>query len=132
MGPQQITDRIWRVAGSDMTDRRDSAVYLIDAGEPLLVDCGSGHGFKNMIANIAKAGFQPGDVKTLIMTHCHADHIGAADLLRSNFGTQLVMHEKDADILERGDIRLTAAFCFDVDLKPTPCRYAPYRRCRKS
>ena len=60
MGPQQITDRIWRVAGSDMTDRRDSAVYLIDAGEPLLVDCGSGHGFENMIANIAKGRLSAG------------------------------------------------------------------------
>jgi glyoxylase-like metal-dependent hydrolase (beta-lactamase superfamily II) len=52
------------------------------------------------------------------MTHCHVDHIGAAPLLRSRFGTRLVVHEKDAEILERGDMRLTAAFCFDVDLKP--------------
>lgn len=120
MGPQRVTDRIWRVGGSDLTDGRDSAVYLIDAGEPVLVDCGSGHGFDNLIVNIGKAGFRPDDLKTLIMTHCHADHIGAAGLLRSHFGTKLVMHENDADILERGDIRLTAAFCFEVDLKPTP------------
>jgi glyoxylase-like metal-dependent hydrolase (beta-lactamase superfamily II) len=120
MGPQQITDMIWRVAGSDMTNARDSAVYLIDAGEPVLIDCGSGHGFDRMLANIERAGFRPADIKTLIMTHCHADHIGAGPLLRSRFGTQLVMHEKDAEIVERGDIRLTAAFCFDVDLKPLP------------
>ena len=119
MGPQRITTNIWRIAGSDLTDARDCAVYLINAGEPVLVDCGSGHGFSNLLANIRKAGFRPDDVKTLIMTHCHADHIGAAGLLRSHFGTKLVMHEKDADILERGDIRLTAAFCFDVNLKPT-------------
>ena len=120
MGPQQITDTIWRVAGSDMTNGRDSAVYLIDAGEPILVDCGSGHGFENMLANIRKAGFRPDDIQALVMTHCHADHIGAAHLLRSQFGTKLVMHEKDAEIVERGDIRLTAAFCFDVDFKPLP------------
>ncbi|MBP1747612.1 MAG: zn-dependent hydrolase including glyoxylase [Deltaproteobacteria bacterium] len=120
MGPQQITDRIWRVGGSDMTDARDSAVYLIDLGEPVLVDCGSGHGFESLIVNIGKAGFRPHDIKTLIMTHCHVDHIGAAHILRSHFGTQLVMHEKDADIVERGDTRLTAAFCFDVDFKPLP------------
>lgn len=120
MGPQQITDTIWRVAGSDMTNGRDSAVYLIDAGEAILVDCGSGHGFDNTLANIGRAGFRPDDIRTLIMTHCHVDHIGAAHLLRSHFGTKLVMHEKDAEIVERGDIRLTAAFCFDVDFKPLP------------
>lgn len=118
MGPQQITDRIWRVAGSDLTNARDSAVYLINAGEPVLVDCGSGHGFENMLAHIQKTGVQPDDIRTLVMTHCHADHIGAAGLVRSRFGTKLIMHEADADILERGDMRLTAAFCFDVDLKP--------------
>lgn len=101
-----------------MTDPRDSAVYLLDLGEPVLIDCGSGHGFDRMVDNVRKAGFEPDGIKTLIMTHCHVDHIGAAPLLRSRFGTRLVVHEKDAEILQRGDIRLTAAFCFDVDLKP--------------
>lgn len=103
-----------------MTNPRDSAVYLIDAGGPVLIDCGSGHGFESMLVNIKKAGFRPDDIRTLVMTHCHADHMGAAPLMRSRFGTRLVMHEKDAEIVERGDIRLTAAFCFDVDLKPLP------------
>ena len=67
-----------------------------------------------------KAGFQPDNIVALVMTHCHADHIGAANLWKSYFGTKLVMHDKDADIVERGDIRLTAAFCFDVDFKPLP------------
>ncbi len=120
MEPQQITDRIWRVAGSDMTDARDSAVYLIDFGELVLVDCGSGHGFENTLVSIRKAGFDPDNIKSLVMTHCHADHIGAAGMWKSHFGTKLIMHEKDAEIVERGDIRLTAAFCFDVDFKPLP------------
>jgi len=118
MGPQRITKILWRVAGADMTNPRDSAVYLLDLGEPVLIDCGSGHGFERMADNIRKAGFDPGSIRVLIMTHCHVDHIGAAPLVRARFGSQLVIHEKDAEILERGDTRLTAAFCFDVDLKP--------------
>lgn len=101
-----------------MTSGRDCAVYLLDLGGPVLIDCGSGHGFERMIGNIVKAGFDPGSLKDLIMTHCHADHIGAAPLFRSRFGTKLIIHEKDAEIIERGDIRLTASFCFDVDFKP--------------
>jgi len=120
MRPQQITDIIWRVGGPDMTSGRDSAVYLLDLGGPVLIDCGSGHGFDRMIDNIGKAGFNPDDLKTLIMTHCHADHIGGATLLKSRFGTKFIIHEKDAEIVERGDIRLTASFCFGVDFKPLP------------
>lgn len=101
-----------------MTNPWDSAVYLLDLGEPVLIDCGSGHGFERMADNIRKAGFDPGNIRVLIMTHCHVDHIGAAPLVRARFGSHLVIHEKDAEILERGDTRLTAAFCFDVDLKP--------------
>lgn len=120
MEPQQITDILWRVGGPDMTSGRDCAIYLVDLGSPVLIDCGSGYGFDRTIANIEKAGFNRGDLKTLIMTHCHADHIGAAPLFRSHFGTTLIIHEKDAEIVERGDIRLTASFCFGVDFKPLP------------
>jgi len=120
MMPQRINEILWRVAGADMTSPRDSAVYLLDLGEPVLIDCGSGYGFDGMVDNIQKAGFDPHDIKTLIMTHCHVDHIGAAPMVRSRFGTRLIMHEMDADIVERGDTRLTAAFCFEVDFKPLP------------
>lgn len=113
-------DIVWRVGGPDMTSGRDSAVYLVDLGQPVLIDCGSGHGFGRTVNNISKAGFDPDNLKNLIMTHCHADHIGAAALFRSHFGTRLTIHEEDALIVERGDIRLTASFCFDVDFKPLP------------
>ncbi len=103
-----------------MTERRDCAVYLVDIGGPVLIDCGAGYGLDRMVDNIAKAGFNPEDLKNLVMTHCHADHIGAAPLFRERFDTKLIMHEKDADIVERGDVRLTASFCFDVDFKPLP------------
>lgn len=120
MRPQQITNILWRVGGPDMTNGRDSAVYLADLGEPVLIDCGSGYGFDRLIENISAAGFDPEGIRNLIMTHCHADHTGAAPLFRSHFGTKLTIHEKDAEIVERGDIRLTASFCFGVDFKPLP------------
>ncbi len=118
MHPQKITNGIYRVGGPDLTDVRDGFAYLLDLGEPALIDCGSGIGFQRMVGNIKRLGFDPETIKTVILTHCHVDHSGGAHLFRSHFGSQLIMHELDAAIVGRADRRLTAAFCFNVDLKP--------------
>jgi glyoxylase-like metal-dependent hydrolase (beta-lactamase superfamily II) len=118
MRQQQIHDLIYRVAGPDMTDPRDSAVYLLNLGEPLLIDCGSGFAHDRVIQNIERAGFDPAQIKNLILTHCHVDHIGGAHLFKSRFKTSLIMHRLDADIVERADQIHTAAFCFNIEFQP--------------
>lgn len=116
--PQQITDNIYRIGGPDLSDARDGFAYLLDLGELALIDCGSGVGFKRMVQNIERLGFEPETIKTVILTHCHVDHVGGAHLFQSHFGSQLIMHTLDAMIVERADRRLTAAFCFNVDFQP--------------
>jgi glyoxylase-like metal-dependent hydrolase (beta-lactamase superfamily II) len=69
-------------------------------------------------SNIEAFGLDPTRLSTLVLTHCHIDHMGGASWFRERFGTRLVMHTLDADIVERGDNRLTAAFCFNIDFMP--------------
>ena len=38
--------------------------------------------------------------------------------MRGELGARLIMHDADAEIVERGDNRLTAAFCFGVAFRP--------------
>lgn len=109
---------IYRVAGPDITESRDCNVYLVDGDSPLLIDSGFGQGSDRMIDNIASSGVDPSRIEWIVLTHCHIDHIGGADKLRKRLGARLIMHELDAAIVERGDNRLTAAFCFEVDLPP--------------
>jgi len=102
-----------------MTDQRDCNVYLIDLGEEaVLIDSGFGAAVDKMIARIEDAGVTPSRISTAILTHCHIDHIGGAGSLREQLGIRLLMHEADARIVEQGDNRLTAAFCFDVQFLP--------------
>lgn len=54
--------------------------YLVRGrGRTLLIDAGAG-GFKQwggkLLANLALAGVQPGDVDTVLLTHAHPDHVG--------------------------------------------------------
>lgn len=118
MKPVEVTNKIFMVAGPNLTDYRDGAVYLVDAGEPILIDSGSGFGFDKTIQNIYQLGFDPSNIKTMILTHCHFDHVGGAHMFKERFNTKLIMHELDAQIVERADQRLTAAFCFEVEFKP--------------
>ncbi|HPP06315.1 MAG TPA: MBL fold metallo-hydrolase [Syntrophorhabdaceae bacterium] len=118
MKPVEVNDKVFMVAGPNLTDYRDGAVYLLDLGGPILIDSGSGFGFDKTIQNIQYLGFNPHDIGMIILTHCHFDHVGGAHLFKERFGTPLIMHELDARIVEKADQRLTAAFCFEVDFKP--------------
>ena len=109
---------VYRVAGPDITDRRDCNVYVLHGEQSVLIDCGFGASIEQTIDNIEAAGIDPAAVGLIILTHCHVDHIGGAPALRDRLGAPLCMHELDADIVERGDNRLTAAFCFELSFEP--------------
>jgi glyoxylase-like metal-dependent hydrolase (beta-lactamase superfamily II) len=116
--PVEITRNIYRVSGPDITDPRDCASYLLDLGELVLIDAGAGMKLERLVGNIEKLGYDPARISTLILTHCHFDHMGGAVKLRELTGCRLVMHNLDAELVEAGDQRLTAAFCFKVFLEP--------------
>ena len=118
MRSKKITEKIYQVGGATISDSRDCAVYILDLGELVLIDSGLGMGFDRMIRNIESLGFDPADISTVILTHCHVDHIGGAGLFQERFGSRLVMHAEDAGIVERADQMLTAAFCFNIYFQP--------------
>lgn len=106
------------MGGPDISGPRDCCIYLIEADAPMLIDTGFGNDIYKIVDNIRHAGVDPAIIKSIILTHCHIDHIGGAEQLRELLGAKLYMHSLDAEIVERGDNRLTAAFCFEVDFMP--------------
>src|SRR5512139_2177935 len=120
MKPGRIYDNVYQVGGAAISDVSDGAIYLLDLGELVLIDSGAGIGFEQTIRNIETAGFNPAEISSIILTHCHMDHIGGAALFRQSFGSRIIMHELDAEIVERGDQHMTAAWCFGIFLRPFP------------
>lgn len=49
-----------------------------------------------LINAIWEAGFHPSDVKWLVLSHGHVDHIGAVNFFRRMFGTKIYLGEPDA------------------------------------
>lgn len=119
--PMKVCERVWQVGGPDMSDGSDCCVYLVDGGGQLaLVDSGCGPGYKAILANIIRLGFEPRDIDKVLLTHCHIDHVGAAAFFRDECGASLIAHEMDAGPLESGDRVMTAAFMYNVRFKPLP------------
>ena len=73
--------------------------HIVDTGEGLLLfDAGNCGAEAMLIQAIWEAGFNPADVKWLVMSHGHVDHIGAANFFKRMFGTKLYLGAPDAEM----------------------------------
>lgn len=120
MKPKKVTDDIYLIGDSDITDTRDCSVYLLNLGELVLIDTGAGKSVDRIIQNIEDLGLNPENLSTVILTHCHIDHIGGAQEFKKRFGSRIIMHELDATAVENADNRMTAADWYGVKLTPMP------------
>ena len=117
---ENVAGGIYQVGGSDLSDPYDAAVYIITCGEDLvMIDCGAGRAPKAIIDNIKETGLDPARITTLVLTHCHVDHIGSTAFFRETFRLSVVAHDLDADAIESGDPRLTAARWYNTKLPRT-------------
>ncbi len=117
---KEVVKKIWVVGGGHLTKAGDCLCYLIDVGDLVLLDCGLGPDWDALKDNIASTGHDPTKIHTLLLTHGHIDHVGAAAAVRRDSGCRVVMHQADAWILERGDERASAASWYGMHLPPCP------------
>ena len=108
--PREIGPGIFIIAGPDLTDGRDALGYLIeDNGELALIDAGAGPSYLRIVDNIRAAGYGPDQLRYLIATHAHIDHIGSFAEFVRDYSPIIIAHELDAQALEAGDPVRTAA-----------------------
>jgi metallo-beta-lactamase class B len=116
-----IHDGIYLVGGSSLSHYQDAAVFIIDCGSELvMIDSGAGKGAKAIEKNIRGIPYDPAIISSLILTHCHVDHIGSAKYFRDSCKCRIVAHDLDADAIETGDPKVTAASWYGTRLPETP------------
>jgi glyoxylase-like metal-dependent hydrolase (beta-lactamase superfamily II) len=114
-----VEDGVYMIGGPDLTLPEDCAVYLLDLGDLVLIDCGAGRSYPMLVDNIKSLGLNPERLHTLVLTHCHIDHIGAAENFRRDYGCRIAAHELDARAIEEGDISMTGADLYGMRFPPT-------------
>lgn len=111
----EIVDDIIIILGR----QRDSNSYVIG---DTLIDPGSGQDIDYLKNSIKEAGINMDDIKKIVNTHCHFDHIGADKQLQDEYGYEIYMHPLDKQIVEQKDANATVANSFgmtvpDLDIK---------------
>ncbi len=94
MKPFQITDNLWYVGNKDV------AVHVLDTHSGLILfDTGYPQTAYMLLESIREAGFDPHDIKYILHTHMHYDHIGATRRLVEKYGCKTFVGRGDADFL---------------------------------
>jgi metallo-beta-lactamase class B len=97
VAPFRIAGDTWYVGSrglSVIAIRTGAGVIVIDAGLP---------GAENeILANLASIGIAPHDVKFLLTSHAHYDHVGGLAALKAATGATVVATHETADLLARG------------------------------
>jgi glyoxylase-like metal-dependent hydrolase (beta-lactamase superfamily II) len=117
---EEIISGVYLIGGPGITAADDAAIYLINfTGELVLIDAGAGRSSSQIVRNIEMLGFHSEAISSLILTHCHIDHIGSVPFFKKQYGTKLMIHERDAGAVEKGDSRKTAANWYGTTFPPT-------------
>lgn len=80
-------------------------VYLVEeAGEVTIVDAGLPGLWRELPAELAAMSRSLDDVRALILTHAHSDHVGFAERIRRERAVPVSVHADDA-ALARGEVK---------------------------
>lgn len=125
--PFKIWEDAYQVGGGNMSHSYDCSIYLIDCHPDLvLIDSGGGFGFDRLVRNISSLGLDPNNLKALVTTHAHYDHIRCHATFRDHFGVAVIAHELDADAIENGSQARACPVDIRLQGEETSLAYGPH------
>lgn len=73
----KLLTNIYQVGGPSLTHFFDAAVYLMKGKDGwFLIDCGTPEGYEQIKENVKKTGVDPAEIRFILGTHGHYDHVG--------------------------------------------------------
>jgi metallo-beta-lactamase class B len=95
--PFKITGNLYYVGTYDL------ACYLITTSQGnILINTGLASSAQQIKNNIEALGFKFSDIKILLITQAHYDHVAAMAAIKKLTGAQMMVDAKDAPVLEDG------------------------------
>ena len=75
--------------------------YVIQDKGMIMVDCGAPNKLNSFAESMKRNLIDPKQIKLIVQTHGHWDHIGSSKAIKEVTGAQLAMHELDKEWLEK-------------------------------
>jgi metallo-beta-lactamase class B len=95
--PFRIAGNLYYVGTGDL------ACYLITTPQGhILINTGLAESANMIRAHVEKLGFRFSDIKILLATHAHYDHVGAMAAVKKMTGAKFMIEEKDAPVMADG------------------------------
>jgi glyoxylase-like metal-dependent hydrolase (beta-lactamase superfamily II) len=104
--------------------RGDAVNWLLVADERgvLLIDAGYPGDRGDVLASLRQLGYQAGDVRAILLTHAHIDHLGSAIWFAKTHGTPVFCHPDEVGHAKREYLQQASAI--DVALRIWRPRWA--------
>jgi metallo-beta-lactamase class B len=95
--PARVFDNLYFVGG-----KVHSAWALTTSDGIILIDTIFPYNSEELIVGgMQKVGLDPKNIKYVVISHAHADHIGGAELLQARYGARVVMGAADWDLVAK-------------------------------
>jgi len=95
--PVRIADNTWHIGTANL-----SALLVKTADGAVLIDAGMPQAADLLLGNMAKLGVAPRDLRLILFSQAHADHVGPLAELRRRTGARVVANAESAALLARG------------------------------
>ena len=77
-----------------------SNIYLIEGEDLILIDTGMPGDGAKVLEVLKELGYRNEDVKYILITHAHLDHVGSLAFLKESTGAKIVASVKEKDFIE--------------------------------
>ena len=80
--------------------------YILQGDGTIMIDAGMPKQVKHLRRALDKLSMLPEDIRLIVLTHGHWDHIGSAREIKEITGAPVALHEREKDCLEKSLISL--------------------------
>jgi metallo-beta-lactamase class B len=96
--PFKIIDNIYMVG----TTQHNTSYLITGSAGHIIIDTIYEKDVPQIVKNIEKLGFKPEDIKMIIGTHAHGDHVAGHAAMQEATGAQILSSAADKEVVETG------------------------------
>lgn len=97
VAPLRIAANTWQIGTEGIT-----ALLLTGREGAILIDGGMAQTADHLLANLRVLGLQPADLKLILHSHAHADHVGSLAAVQRATGARIATNAESALLMARG------------------------------